>query len=131
MYQGKNSISQVPLNDRIKLAAQPSSQVQIQDGVTVSTPTEEEINLFRQDAEMLFDAMEADKAMVDTQIDDVAKKVDKYIDLFIDLSNHSIKSTNQSSKSTKSKQNNQPKIKNQIKNQINQSNQSIKSINQI
>ena len=89
VYQGKNSISQVPLNDRIKLAAQPSAQVQIQDGVTVATPTEEEINLFRQDAEMLFDAMEADKAMVDTQIDDVAKKVDKYIDLFINLSNDS------------------------------------------
>ena len=86
VYQGKNSISQVPLDDRIRIAAQPDAQVEAREGKTIKTPTQEEINLFRQDAEMLFDAMDADREMVSQKIDDISKKVDKYIDLFINIS---------------------------------------------
>ena len=89
VYQGKNSISQLPIDDRIQLAAQPDSQIQASEAKIIMSPTQEEINLFRQDAEMLFDAMDADREMVSQKIDDISKKVDKYIDLFINLSNDS------------------------------------------
>ena len=89
IYQGKDSISKVPLDDRISLAAQPDSQIQAREGKLIKSPTQEEINLFRQDAEMLFDAMDADREMVSQKIDDISKKVDKYIDLFINISNES------------------------------------------
>jgi len=89
LYQGKNSISYVDLQDRITLAAQPDTRVQLADGVVAKTPTQEEINLFRQEAEMLFDSLEADRAKVAQTYDAVAKQFDKYIDLFIDLTNNS------------------------------------------
>jgi hypothetical protein len=89
VYQGKNSISQTPIDDRIQLAAQPDSQILASEGKTIMSPTQEEINLFRQDAEMLFDAMDADREMVSQKIDDISRKVDKYIDLFINISNES------------------------------------------
>ncbi len=88
-YQGKNSISQVPLQDRISLAAKPNSLVRLSEVRSITTPTQEEINLFRQDAEMLFDAMEADREMVNQQIDNVARKVDPYIDKFIEITSNS------------------------------------------
>ena len=84
VYQGKNSISQTPLDDRIRLAAQPGAQIQASEGKVIQAPTQDEINLFRQDAEMLFDAMDADRESVSQKIDDISKKVDKYIDLFIE-----------------------------------------------
>jgi hypothetical protein len=89
VYQGKNSVSQTPIDDRIRLAAQAGAQIQASEGKTIKSPTQEEINLFRQDAEMLFDAMDADREMVSQKIDDISRKVDKYIDLFINISNES------------------------------------------
>jgi len=89
VYQGKNSISQTPIDDRIRLAAQPDAQIQASESKVIKSPTQEEINLFRQDAEMLFDAMDADREMVSQKIDDISRKIDKYIDLFINISNES------------------------------------------
>ena len=89
LYQGKNSISGVDLQDRIALAAKPNAQVQLFDGVVAKTPTQEEINLFRQEAEMLFDSLEADRTKIAQAYDTLAKQFDKYIDLFINLTNDS------------------------------------------
>jgi hypothetical protein len=89
VYQGKNSISQVPLEDRVKLAARPDAQIQVQEGKIVKSPSQEEVKIFRQDAEMLFDAMDADRAMVDAQIDAISKKVDPFIDKFIQITDES------------------------------------------
>jgi hypothetical protein len=89
LYQGKNSISGVDLQDRIALAAQPNTQVQLFDGAVAKTPTQEEINLFRQEAEMLFDSLEADRTKIAQAYDTLAKQFDKYIDLFINLTNDS------------------------------------------
>ena len=89
LYQGKNSISGVDLQDRITLAAKPNTQVQLSDGFVAKTPTQEEINLFRQEAEMLFDSLEADRTKIAQTYDTLAKQFDKYIDLFIKLTNDS------------------------------------------
>ena len=89
LYQGKGSVSNIDLQDRITIASQPDTRVQLADGYVAKTPTQEEINLFRQEAEMLFDSLEADRAKVDQTYSTIAKQFDKYIDLFIDLSNDS------------------------------------------
>ena len=40
VYQGKNSISQTPIDDRIQLAAQPDSQILASEGKTIMSPTQ-------------------------------------------------------------------------------------------
>lgn len=88
-YHGKDSISSLPLEDRIKLAAQPNQNIQISGAQTINTPNEKEINLFRQEAKNLFMAMDEDIKGRKKIIKDTSRKFDKYIDFFIQFTNDS------------------------------------------
>lgn len=89
-YKGKDfDFNSVSLEDRINIAAKPSQRLDIGMAHPLETPSEQEIQLFRQEAELLFKAMDQDIRGRKQTIQNVSKNFDKYIDFFIEFTSNS------------------------------------------